>query len=368
MIYEKIISEKLDELAILELKEGASVKVGEKEYFGYLPLPILNSKLITLVKDEIEDIPVEYFVEGMVYFLSLNDKSKYTEKYLDFIKTMTGDIKGYLFKRALENINNEDFVAGVIFLNLLVKEDLADEKILFTLGQAMENLEISLLNQKEKNEYALEIMNLYERVLNLDPSFALAHYKLGYMYKEFGQFVKAKLSFEKFLKLDKNEFRLQEVRERIDEINSEIKKEEAVMDINQGNYEEALKKLLEVNLEKRDDLYFYHLSLCYYNLDDIEASLSAINKAIEIEDISIYHNQLAIIYQKLGDIKAAKKEIEETIDRFGPDYYLNFNLATIQYNEGDIEAAIGNFEIAYEIEANPELADIIDQLSKSINN
>ena len=362
MIYKNIISEKIDDIAILELKEGKKIEVLDKEFFGYLPLPILNEKLIDIVKENIEELPLEYFLEGMIYSVSLKPEGEYNDIYLDFIKTMTKDIKGYVFKRGLEELNKENFTTATIYFNLLIDEDLADEKVYFALGQALENLDITLLNEKEKSAYAVEIMNNYEKVLNINDEFSLAHYKLGYMYKEFGQFIKSKLSFEKFIKLDKNEFRIQEVREIISEIDSEILKEEAVVEMNSGNYEGALKKLLDVNIEKRDDLYYYHLSLCYVNLRDIDSALDAIQKAIEIEDIGIYHNQLAIIYQEMGNMDLAKEEIENAIDKFGPDYYLNFNLATIQYNEGDLESAIGNFEIAYEQNPNEELKNIIDTL------
>ena len=118
---------------------------------------------------------------------------------------------------------------------------------------------------------------------------------MGYIYQEFGQFIKAKLSFEKFLTLDKNDFRLQEVREVLEDMDSDILKEEAILDMNSGIYENALNKLLNVNSNKRDDLYFYHLSLCYGNLGEYDSSLDAINAAIEIEDINIYHNQKAIV-------------------------------------------------------------------------
>ena len=63
MIYINKISERLEDISYLELKDGAKIKVGEDEFTGYLPLPILNSRLINLVKETIEDIPGEYFLE-----------------------------------------------------------------------------------------------------------------------------------------------------------------------------------------------------------------------------------------------------------------------------------------------------------------
>ncbi|MDO5027954.1 MAG: tetratricopeptide repeat protein [Bacillota bacterium] len=365
MIYHKLISKRLEDLAILELKEGAKIDLDGQSYQGYLPLPILSSRLVNLVQKDLDQIPIAYFVEGMVYYISLGQDDKYKDTYFDFIKSASKDAKGFVFKAALEYMADENFLDGVIYLNFLVEKDLADGKILFSLGQGLENLDISILSDQEKNAYAIELMNIYERVLNQDPDFSLAYYKLAYIYRDFGQFLKAKLVIEKFLKLDKNDFRLQEARILLEDIQSDINKEEAALDLEVGAYDQALKKLLEVNLEKRDDYYFYQLSLAYYYLGLYEDSLAAIKKAIEIEDSKIYRNQVAISYQQLGRPDLAKKEIEEAIDSFGPDYFLNYNLASIFYQEGHKEAALGNFEIAYEIDPNPDLAQIIDQLKNS---
>lgn len=362
MIYEKFLLEKLDDLAVLELKEGASIEIEGQVFEGYLPLPILNSRLVSLVQKDLDQIPLAYFVEGMIYYLSLSADDKYRDAYLDFVKSTSKDIKGFVFKAALELMADENFLDGLVYLNFLVKADLGDPKIYFTLGQALENLDISILDDREKNSYAVEIMNIYERVLNLDPDFSLAYYKLAYIYRDFGQYIKAKLVIEKFLQLDKNDFRLHEARLLLDDLESEIKKEEAVVDINAGAYEDAMKKLLAVNAEKRDDIYFYNLSICYYYLGLFEDGIDAIKRSLEIEESPIYKNQLALFYQQVGSLDLARKELEEAIDTYGPDYFLNYNLATIQYQSGYKDAALGNFEIAYDIDPNPDLGNLIEQL------
>lgn len=366
MIYTEIIRERLEDLAFLELKEGAGVQVGEVEFKGYLPLPILSSRLVDLVKETVEAIPGEYFLEGIIYVISLDPKNRYFDSYKDFIASYTGDIKSYIFSKVMEYLNQEDYMESLVYLNAIKNLKMMDEKVYFVLGTVLENLDISSFTDVEKNAHAIDIMNIYERVLNIDKDFSLAHYKLGYIYREFGQFVKAKLSFEKFLNLDKNDFRLQEVREVLEDMEADIVREEAVLDINSGNYERALEKFLTLKSDKRDDLYHYHLSLCYVNLGDLDAALDAVNIAIRMEDLSIYHNQRAIVYQNMGNLDFAKIELEKALAKFGTDYYLNFNLGTIMYNQGNIAEAVENFREAYKIEPGEELADIIKQLEMTL--
>ena len=58
---------------------------------------------------------------------------------------------------------------------------------------------------------------------------------------------------------------------------------------------------------------------------------------------------------------------ENALEKFGTDYYLNFNLGTILYNQGNTEEAIENFEEAYRVEPSEELLDIINQLENALD-
>lgn len=366
MIFRDLIKEKLEDVSFLELKEGATIEVNGQKFTGYLPLPILNKGLVEIVKENVEDIDGKYFLEGMIYVLSLDRENDYNDIYFDFIKAYTRDIKGYIMSKALDFISDDNTIEGIIYLNCLMNLNLGDEKVLFALGNALENLDISKFDDLKKNQYILEIMNIYENILNIDENFSLAHYKLGYIYKDLGQYVKAKISFKRFLELDRNDFRLQEVREQLEEIDPMVKSEEAILEMDKGNYDIALEKLLEIKSDFRDDIYFYNLSICYFSLGEVEAAFDAIFKAIEINDMPIYENQLAIYYQNIGEENKAKDILLKGLEKFGEDYYLNFNLGTILYNEGDIKNAIKNFEISYNLSKNSEISELINDLKSTL--
>lgn len=364
MIYKDFIENEIENIVFIELKEDAVIDSGVKEYSGYLPLPIRSTSLLEIVEDNLDNINISDIEEGMLIVASIKPEYKYRDIYLEFLHDYYKNFKNDLYSLAYKKYEEENYLDVAIILNLLIDEGFEDERILFTLANTLEKFDISGLKADDRLKFAIEIMNLYEKSVNYDEDFTLAHYKIGYIYKEFSQFVKAKKSFEKVIEKEENDLRVQEARNNLDEIESEILKEEAVVLIESGKYDEALEKLSKVNVEKRDDLYFYHLSLVYTNLEDYEGALESIENAIEIEDIKAYHNQKAIIYQYLGESEKAKKELEDAIDRLGPDYYLNVNLGTMYYNEGNLEAAIGNFEIANEIEPNDELRDLIYELRR----
>lgn len=362
MKYEDLIKDKIEELAFLELKENSSIDVNGKIFEGPLPLPILSEKLVQVVKDDIEDVPMTMVAEGIIYSLGLVPEYEYGEIYFEILEAYVDDVKGYIQRDAYNKLEEEDIESSLVYLRALKNLGYEDEKSLFALGNALENVDISSFTEEEKVEHALEIMRVYEESLNKNPEFPLPNYKLGYIYKEFGQFLKSKLTFEKALKYDLNDFRRQEIREIIDSIEDDVIIETAILKMEKGNYSEALNDLLKVDETRMDDVVNYHMSLCYYNLDDVDEGIEAIDRAIEINDLPVYHNQLALLYEKSGDTSSAISELEKTIDRTGPDYLLNYNLATLQYNLGDRESALANFEIAYDKNPTDKLKEIIDYL------
>ncbi len=365
MRYEKLIEEKIEDLAFLELKVGTTIEINGEIFEGPLPLPILSNKLITVVKDKIEDVPIEMIGEGIIYVFALVPSYEYSEIYFEMLESYVEDVSGYIKQGAFNKLESEDYESSLVYIVALINLGYEDEKVLFALGNVLENIDISELNEEEKLEHAMGIMKIYEDSLNLNPEFSLAHYKLGYIYKEFGQFLKSKLTFEKALNYDSNDFRRQEIREVIESIEDDVLLETAITLMEKGKYNDALEELLKIRLDRTDDIVYYHLSLCYYNLGDIDEGINAIDSAIEINDIPVYHNQLALLYESSGDTSRAIEELENTIDSSGPDYLLNYNLATMQYNLGFRVSALTNFEIAYEQNPTEQLKEIIDYLKSN---
>lgn len=365
MKYEELIQDKIEELAFLELMEDSNIDINGRIFEGPLPLPILASGLISVVKDRIDDVPLALVAEGIVYSIGILPDYEYNEVYFEILEAYVGDVKGYIQKGAYEKLEEEDISGALVYLKALKNLGYEDEKSLFALGTALENIDISNYSENEKLEHAVEIMKIYENSLNKNPEFPLAHYKLGYIYKEFGQFLKSKMTFQKALNLDTNDFRRQEIRDVLNDIEDDVILETAILKMEKGNFAEALYSLESISSNNIDDVVYYHISLCHYNLGNIEAAIEAIDTALGINDIPVYHNQLALLYEKSGDAERAIKELENTIDITGPDYLLNYNLATMQYNLGDSESALVNFEIAYEINQDESLREIIDYLKSN---
>ncbi|NLY20765.1 MAG: hypothetical protein GXZ08_05745 [Tissierellia bacterium] len=369
MIYEKMLLNRKDEVSFLELKDDSEIDINGDVYTGYLPLPIrINTLIDTIAKGNNEELPLDNIIDGIVFMYGIGLEIDYEDIYAEMLNSYSDDPKKLIFGMAMSFFQQEMYSDAAVYLNALIKLKVEDELVLFNLANTLENIDITELSDEDRDEYVLDIMRIYERTLNYNNEFSLAYYKLGYIYNAFGQYIKSKITWEKFLHLDSDELRLQEVRNNIDEMMPSYLSEVAVLAIEQGDYDKALSSLIKINEGARTDRNYFDMSTCYLNLNDIEFAFESIYKAIEISPEREYFNQLAIINNAIGDIETAIKVLEDAIEEYGEDYYIDYNLATLLYQAGRLNKSLVYFEKANAIKSSDELQNIIDMLEKEVLN
>lgn len=366
MIYKDLIKDMLDEISFLELKEDSKIQISSKAFQGPMYLPIKNDKLVQMVKDNQADLKFEDLIEGIVYVISLGEYHQSFANYRDILYSYVDNVPAFLLQEALNLLDESKIKEALVYLNCILSLGYEDEKILFSLGLSLENLDISNLNSEDKTKYIRQIMNTYEKILNYDENFSLAYYKLGFIYRDFGQYKKSKIFFEKFLNLSRDDIKMQEVRSALDQMQGDIILEDAEELIKKQDIRGAKDKLDSVRKDHMTDRHYYYYSLVYLNLGYLDESLKSINLALSIREDLAYFNQKALVFQAMAKAKDAIKVLEQAIDKFGPDYYLNYNLASLYYQENDLKTAIGNYEIAYSISPSEDLKMLIDQLEEEI--
>ncbi len=181
---------------------------------------------------------------------------------------------------------------------------------LFNYALSLENISKELIDRDKKDEgeaFLLEATNLMESILDIEENFSLAYYKLGYYYRYFQQFQKAKLIWEKYLKLDEDAERLNEIREQLELIEDDATFEEGVNYLTMAQYDKALDKLLPLT-HKYEEWWniFYLVGLAYKGLGEYEEAIEFLYSALDLGglDVNVY-NELGICLYLVGDIKEA---------------------------------------------------------------
>ncbi|MBU3190976.1 capsular biosynthesis protein [Clostridium bowmanii] len=116
-------SEKLSAILFLEIKKNS--KINDFVILDDIYFPVRTNEIIQKVKkkEDFDNIPVNLFIEGMIYVLGADEFFKYTKEYKEIIKAIPnsiGFIKGVIFKE-IQNENYEE--AYIILKGLLTIEE-----------------------------------------------------------------------------------------------------------------------------------------------------------------------------------------------------------------------------------------------------
>lgn len=348
-----------DRISFVELKENAELNIKGYTLEKGLPLPIVTNTLVEEIKKGSlgDQLNVSHIVEGMIYILGIDMNFKYNSQYKDILYRFNPKIEDFMLYTGLKLDEEGKHDDSAIVFRALVNINGKNINGLFNYAIQLERIAKKLIesNREEKgNDFLKESTDILESILDLEPKYALAYYKLGYHYKNYGQFLKARLMWEKYLNLDDDKVRLQEIREEISLINDDAEYEEGLNYISRGNYNKALDKLYPL-LQRHNDNWnlFYMAGLAYKGTRDYEMAVENFAEAINLggEHPDLY-NELAICLFGIGNINEAIDILSKGIELYKDNYRLVFNRGLIYMQLGLYDIALQDVEKAYNL--NPE--------------
>ncbi|NEZ47918.1 tetratricopeptide repeat protein [Clostridium niameyense] len=344
-------AEKLSKILFLEIKKQKvydifHIKVDESIY-----LPIKSDMLLGEVKsgDNLDKIPMTFFVEGMFYVLGCDDKFKFNNIYKDILLNIPKSLD-YIKGRIFDEVKKESYEDAYILLNGLSNiestEDVYGKMIL-----VLENL-------RRVNPLYKE-----EEVKILQQAKSIKGYNTPYLYdaiikREDGKFQDALNLLNIYISMGgEQNTQIIELKDSLMDI-VDLETGREFMD---EDPVEALKKLIPLldKFEEEPSIYYY-VAIAYRNLKNHDKAIYYLNKALEIDNTFIdVVNELAINYASLGNYDIAISylrkafEVEKSIE-------ICTNLIMCYINKGDLESAIKHINIAKKINPNDEILKEIE--------
>ncbi len=358
-----------DKISFLELKKGTNIQIGDFILQEDLPMPILIDTLIEGIKEGniYKEIEISHVIDGIIFLMGIDINFKYNKEYKKLLYEYNPNIEDYILYKGFKYIVDNNIEHGAIFFRALVNINDSNINGVFNYALSLENLAIKFDKEgdfKKSMDFLLESTKQLELILNMSEDFPLAYYKLGYHYKHYQQFVKSKLVWEKYLNMNDDLERIQEVREQLELIEDDVIFEEGINLLSYGEYSKALDKFLQlVDRHKEWGNVFYLTGLAYKGLGDYESAIDYFYEALDLgfKDINVY-NELGICLFTLGFASEAIDIFNIGIELEPKDYKILFNRGLVYLQMGYMEKAIEDIEKAHRF--NPDDTFIKEQLEK----
>ena len=363
---EKHILKKAEELSFITIKHDSEFKVeGYNIPCEGLQVPIKNEVLVKGIKENTaqDNLNAMSIADAMIYIIGIDSQFRYNEEYIKFLnafkKKVNLDIDAYMGYMSKKYFDIGEYTDSLIYLKALITMNPNDINGLYHYSIVCQ--EVAKKYQKDNddkamNDFLLEALYKLEKVIDLDPDFALAYYHLGYHYYNQGQYVKAKVIWEESLKLGLEADLISEVQENIGKMDFKVQYEEGYNLVFQGRCEEGLERLLPLEEDHSDwwNLLFM-IGLAYKNMNEIETAKKYFEKILLIKP----HQVDTMV--ELGLCEAATFNMEKAIEHFetaakikeDPEILCNLGMAYL--NNGELDDAIYYIERAYELDPQDEI-------------
>lgn len=287
--FEEFYENKRNDISFITIKKGASINFRDNIFIAdkELDIPIRISNLLKDIEKqkETDGISLNNIIDGIIYLFGSDTDFKFLEDYHRIFKGLKFDITSYIIyciNKFDENENEDGIVYGKALIN--IEEN---EKSCFVYACALEKMGLKL-NSDGKDElsgyYLQEANKYFEKCLDYNDKFALAHYKLGFYYKRSQQYVKARLIWEKHQKYDDDALRIDEIRNELIQLQPYVDFENGYNFVLKDQPEKGLDLLLPLTKGFGDwwNLLFF-IGLAYRMLGEYDIAETYFENVLKIE-------------------------------------------------------------------------------------
>lgn len=287
----------LSEIFFIDLKDERGTFKKNVDY------PVLIKDMRNIVKENKEDINAKLFLKAMPIVLALDNNFKHKEAYEEAIKTVK-DFDKFLLHEALNE--DADLDIRLIYAHYL-KENYEDINYVY--------LYVSLLEEKYKDKAIDEAIEIFENIYLNNKEAKYALYKLGYYYRFKKDYIRSKAYFEKYLKLENELEKKEEVEGVLSLDYEEYKIELAEYFIGVKKFKEAYDILIQNIDNAKDDRVFYYLSVVMTMTGNFKEALDYAIEASKDRQSAQYMDQLAISNYNSGNLDSAIAILEKQMKK-----------------------------------------------------
>ncbi len=364
---DKYILDKADELVFITIDQSEDLGlIGYEVPKDGIKIPIKSNVLVKSIKDKKaqEEINMMSMIDAMLYLEGIDPDFIYNVEYDDLIETFARksdfdymQYMGYMSNQAYQEGEVRD---ALVYIRSYLRMEPDDVMALYQYAIICQ--ELSLTYQKDEdikamNDFLLEALASLERILDIDDSFALAYYQLGFHYSNQNQFIKAKMTWDRALDLGVDEESAGDIRDNLGKIDHKVRYEEAYNLVFQGKAEEALDDLLDLESQYPDwwNLLFI-ISLAYKSLGDLGQAKTYLEKILMIRPSQVDTLvEMALCLAQEANMPGAIDYLTRAAKLRKDDPEILCNLGMAYLHNGEEDDARYYISRAYEIDPRDEV-------------
>lgn len=360
---DKFLLEYTNNLSFIHIRQDAKLQLpGYHLPPGGLEAPIITKELAANIKSKDEDsiITVGALLRGMIYLIGIDAAFKYNDEYKKFLYVANPTIEEYIITKGIQALKNKQYILALINFKALVYLNPRNSKALINYVTTLRKYrDLKLLDNPELyNIFTEELISKLKYLISIHKEVALAHYYLGFAYRDKREYKTAKTHWKKALNLGlKQDLRIEveDILHKLEDIKIYTKGYEEIL---AGRHQEGLTYLKEIENKYPDwwNLLFF-IGLAYRQQGIFHEAVKYFNKVIEIKDgQKDALVELGLSYAGLGEIQKAINIFKGILDTDKNNSEILCNLAMLYLEIGDIKKAKKYITLSLKIAPNDEIA------------
>jgi len=294
----------LDQFIFDELSDQYLAKAGIADILTGVPVPIR--------KTAITGLTTLVIAQNMAFIIGCDINFKYRDNYVAYItRTFTKDFAKPLINEGVEAAAKRDFDYACICFRgaLLIDPDSSDA--LYCYGRACKDSYEIGEGEEYVGRYKAESLEAFEKLTLKSPEFDMGFYFLGYGYLNMGLYVKAKLTWETFINLSKEQERIDEVKEWLSKLEEPVKIEEGYNHVLAGRFGEGIEILSRYEEDERFNTWWplwYYLAVAHEAQGNGSKAEQCYLQVLKLSPSNLEAmDSLAAYYESCGEIDRAEK-------------------------------------------------------------
>ena len=286
-----------------ELSESFLEKLGLADVMKGVPVP--------LRKTELNKITILAIALNMAFVIGCDPNFQYRDNYIQFIlKAFDKRFAQGLVADGVDGATKNDYDYACIQFRTAMLIDPENVDALYCYGRACKDAYELGEDEDFIGRFKAESLEAFEKVTLKRPDFAEAYYFLGYGYINLGLYVKAKLTWEEFVKLSNDEEQKKEINERLSLLVEPVKIEEGYNLVLSGKFAEGIERLSQYTEGEYKDWWplWYYLATAYQGLEIPEKAVENYLKVLKLSPSNLEAmEELVRCYGILGDAEKVEK-------------------------------------------------------------